>query len=209
MAFRHFLLLGCALWAGLALGAPPAGPGSGSGKLYRWVDSQGRVHYGDTLPPSAGVSGSAELGRTGQVMKRSESMVERKARLQAEAEAARIKREKDERNRLDQALLGTYTSEKEIDLARDRALEFHQMAIKSAQTRIGQVEINQKDVNTQADAIIKRGKPVPRFLQKQIAASQAELDGLNRLIKSNQDALVEVRQKYDADKARYRELTGQ
>jgi hypothetical protein len=205
MGFKHHLLIACLLWLGMT---QLASADASVKKLYRWVDDKGRVHYGDTLPSTAGISGSAELGKSGQVMKRSESLAERKVRLASEAEAALIKKEKDEQNRLDQALLGTYTSEKEIDLARDRALEFHQLAIKSAQTRISQVVVNQKEVNAHADEITKRGKDVPPYLRNQIDANQSELDSLNRIIKANQEALIGVREKYDADKARYRELTG-
>ncbi len=207
MGFERTLLICCALWMGLAQPAPAA-TGENSGKLYRWVDDNGRVHYGDTLPANAGVRGSAQLGKTGQVMKRTESLQERTARLAAEAEAARIKKEKDDQSRQDQALLGTYTSTKEIDLARDRALEFHQMAIQSAQTRISQVVVNQKEVNARAMEIISLSKKVPPYLQNQIDANQAELDSLNRIIKANREALIGVREKYDAEKLRYRELTG-
>jgi outer membrane protein TolC len=45
-------------------------------------------------------------------------------------------------------------------------------------------------------------------LKNQIDANKSELDSLNRIIKANQEALIGVREKYDADKARYRELTG-
>jgi len=205
MGFRHFSLVCCVL----SLGVTQLALADGSGKkLYRWVDDKGQVHYGDTLPATAGISGSEELGKSGQVMKRSESLAERKVRVAEEVEAARIKKEKDEQNRLDQALLGTYTSEKEIDLARDRALEFHQMAINSAHIRMTQVVVNQKEVNANADAFVKRGKEVPAYLKNQIDANQSELDSLNRIIKANQEALIGVREKYDADKARYRELTG-
>lgn len=206
MGFERTLLICCALWLGLTEMA--AATGSSSGKLYRWVDGKGHVHYGDTLPANAGVRGSEELGKTGQVMKRTESEEERKARRAAEAEAARIKKEKDEQNRLDQALLATYSSEKEIDMARDRALEFHQMAIQSTQIRMSQVTANQKEVTERALGITKGNGRPPRYLQRQIDANQTELDSLNQTIKSHQDALVEVRAKYQADKERYRRLTG-
>jgi Domain of unknown function (DUF4124) len=205
MAFKPFLLIGCALWLGVSQLASAEENGK---RLYRWVDARGRVHYGDTLPADAGVSGSTELGSSGQVMKRSESLAERTVRLAAEAEAARIQKEKDEQTRLDQALLGTYTSEAEIDLARTRALEFHQLAIKSAQTRISQVIVNQKEVNARADIIRRGGRNMPTYVQNQIDANQTELDSLNRIIKANQEALVDVNEKYNADKRRFRELTG-
>ncbi|MGA7950617.1 MAG: DUF4124 domain-containing protein [Thiobacillaceae bacterium] len=205
MEFKRTLLICCALVAGSAQTVPATG--ASSGKLYRWVDDHGHVHYGDTLPANAGERGSAELGKSGQVMKRSESLQERNARLAAEAEAARIKKEKDEQNRVDQTLLETFTSTNEIDLARDRALEFHRMAIESAKIRMSQVAVNQTEVNARAAEIIKRRKDLPPYIKNQIDANQAELDSLSRTVKANQDAMVDVRAKYDADKARYRELT--
>ena len=205
MEFKRTVLIWCALVAGLVQTVPATG--ANSGKLYRWVDDHGHAHYGDTLPADAGVRGSAELGKSGQVMKRSESLQERNARLAAEAEAARIKKEKDEQNRVDRTLLETFASANEIDLARDRALEFHRMAIRSAKIRMSQVADNQKEVNARAAEIIKQRKDLPPYLKSQIDANQAELDSLIRVVQANQDAMADVTAKYDADKARYRELT--
>ncbi len=205
MEFKRTVLIWCALVAGLVQTVPATG--ANSGKLYRWVDDHGHAHYGDTLPADAGVRGSAELGKSGQVMKRLESLQERNARLAAEAEAARIKKEKDEQNRVDRTLLETFASANEIDLARDRALEFHRMAIRSAKIRMSQVADNQKEVNARAAEIIKQRKDLPPYLKSQIDANQAELDSLIRVVQANQDAMADVTAKYDADKARYRELT--
>ena len=72
---------------------------------------------------------------------------------------------------------------------------------------MSQVADNQKEVNARAAEIIKRRKDLPPYLKSQIDANQAELDSLSRIVQANQDAMADVTAKYDADKARYRELT--
>lgn len=77
MAFKYLLPLL------LAAAVLPA-----QAKMYKWVDAQGNVHYTDTLPPASASQGNAELSKTGNVVKKTESAEEKQKRLAAEAEAA-------------------------------------------------------------------------------------------------------------------------
>lgn len=174
--------------------------------LYRWVDANGRVHYSDTLPPTYQKSGAAELNKQGLVIKRTQSEAERRAGAEARAEAERKKREADEQTRLDRALASTYTTEAEIDLARDRALEYHQLAIHSAEMRAKAVDANLKGLDERIERIRKAGKPVSANLQSQLGASEKESLELKRTILQHQEAMVNVREKYEADKQRFRQL---
>jgi hypothetical protein len=176
-------------------------------KMYKWVDAQGNVHYTDTLPPSAASQGNAEMSKTGNIIKKTESAEEKRKRLAAEAEAAERKKAADEQARKDRTLLATYTSEQEIDLARDRALEQHKLVIKSSQARLKQLEPSVNELGQRVDAASKGGKPVPKFLQQQHEAKLAEVEETKNSIKTNQEAMVEVRERYEADKLRFRELT--
>lgn len=193
-----------ALVIALLVGAAPA-----HAALYRWVDSNGRVHYGDTLPPTYQKSGAVELNKQGVTVRRTESEAERRATAAARAEAERKKREADEQARLDRALTSTYTSEAEIDLARDRALEHHQLAIQSAQLRLKQVAANIQDLAARIANIRNAGRPVGANLERQLAASEAEARELERIVQQNQEAMAKVREKYAADKARFRALQDQ
>lgn len=186
----------------LALAAQPA-----LAKMYRWVDAEGKVHYTDTLPPNAASQGNAELSKSGNVVKKTESSEERQKRLATEAEAAERKKAADEQTRKDRALLSTYTTEKEIDLARDRALEHHNAIIKSAQARLQQIEPGANALELKAKAAEKRGKPLPPHQQQQYEATRAEVEETRRIIKTNQEAMLAVRERYEADKLRFRELT--
>jgi len=181
-----------------------AGPAQAA--MYRWVDSNGQVHYSDTLPPNYQKSGAAELNKHGQIIKRTLSEAERSQAAEKKAEQDRLQHEADEQARLDRALTSTYTTEAEIDLARDRALEHHRLAIKGAETRASAVNVNLKELRDRADRITKSGKALPRSLQAQLAQAEKEREELQRTVAQNEEAMVKVREKYDADKQRFREL---
>lgn len=91
-------------------------------KMYRWVDSDGAVHYGDSVPAEY-----AELER--QVVNDHGITVDvLRAKMTAE-EIAEEKRQDDLRmqreleRRADQALLATYLTVDEIHMHRDRRIE--------------------------------------------------------------------------------------
>lgn len=175
--------------------------------MYRWVDSNGRVQYGDTLPATYQKSGAAELSKQGQVIKRTASEAERAAEAAAKAEQLKQKQAADEQARLDRALTSTYTTEAEIDLARDRALAHHDLAIKSAETRVKVVSANFKELKMRTDALARSKKPIPPNLLMQLNQVQNERKELYRTIVKNKEAMVQVREKYEADKQRFKLLT--
>ncbi|MEW6118640.1 MAG: DUF4124 domain-containing protein [Pseudomonadota bacterium] len=193
----------CSLLALVLLAA-----GAAHAAMYRWVDSNGRVHYSDTLPPTYQKSGAAEMNKQGTVIKRTQSEAERRAEAERQAELARIKAEQDRQAQLDRALTQTYTSEAEIDLARDRALEHHKLAIKSAQIRAEAVNTNLTELRERIARIEKAGRKVGSGLTDQLEQAERESLELKRTILNNEEAMVRVREKYAADKQRFRELTG-
>ena len=195
-----------ALNTGFSLGLLLAGISLAQAALYRWVDSNGRVQYGDTLPVTYQKSGAAELSKQGQVVKRTASAVEREAEAAHLAEQARLKRIADEQARMDRALTSTYTSEAEIDLARDRALAHHQLVIQSARIRAKAVRDTQKELQARVKSATQARKPIPANLQMQVAQNEKEGEELKRTIVKNLEAMAQVREKYEADKQRFKML---
>jgi len=184
-----------------------AGTAVAHAAMYRWVDGNGRVHYSDTLPPNYQQSGASEMDKQGNVIKRTKSEAERRADAARQAEAQRLREEQNKQAQLDRALTQTYTSEAEIDLARDRALEFHKLAIKSAETRMGAVKSIVAELRDRIARIQQYGRtPAPNVFE-QLQQAERENDELQRTIQKNQDAMVVVRARYEADKQRFRELT--
>lgn len=195
MAFNA-LLLGALLF----VGAAQAG-------MYRWVDGNGRIHYSDTLPSTYQKSGAAEMNKQGLVIKRTQSETERRAEAERLEEEKRIALERQQQAKLDRALTQTYTSEAEIDLTRDRALEHHKLAIKGTEIRAKAVAENLTSLRERAAKQVKAGRPIPPNLREQIDAASKESLELRRSLLNHEEALLKVREKYDTDKLRYRELT--
>src|SRR5260370_27246025 len=93
--------------------APPSGR-----KLYKWVDEQGVIHYGDHIPPEYASQEQHVVNSQGietehiEAQKTPEQMAaEEKKRFEAEQKASR-----------DKNLLNTYVSVSEIERLRDQRL---------------------------------------------------------------------------------------
>jgi TolA-binding protein len=182
--------------------------GTAQATMYRWVDGKGRVHYSDTPPTTYQQSGGAEMNKQGQVIRRTQSEAERRAEAERQTEQKRIDAEQQKQAQLDRALMSTYTTEAEIDLARDRALDHHKLAIHGAEIRGRAVEANLTDLKTRIAQIKKSGRPVGPGLTDQLDQANREFQELKRTIQGNEEAMVKVREKYAADKMRFRELGG-
>ncbi|MBU1396649.1 MAG: DUF4124 domain-containing protein [Gammaproteobacteria bacterium] len=182
--------------------------GAAQATMYRWVDGNGRVHYSDTPPTTYQKSGGAELSKQGILIKRTQSEAERRAEAERQTEQKRIQAELDKQAQRDRALTQTYTTVAEIDLARDRALEHHRLAIKGAESRGKAVEANVAELKARIANIEKAGRSVSPNLRGQLDQATRESLDLKRTILSNEEAMLQVGEKYAADKVRFRELTG-
>lgn len=176
--------------------------------MYRWVDGNGRVHYSDTPPPTYQKSGGDQLNKQGLVIKRTQSEAERRAEAERLEEQKRLQLEQQKQVQRDRALTQTYTSEAEIDLARDRALEHHKLAIKGAQIRAEVVDKNIAELRARIARIEQGGRKAGSGLTDPLAQAERERLELKRTILNNEEAMQQVREKYEGDKLRYRELTG-
>lgn len=120
MADRWQLLV-AALAVTTALGAQAQGR-----KVYRWVDDQGVVHYGDSVPPEYAVHDRHVLNDYGVPVERQEGAMTAQeiAEKQAAQQAADALKQRQEAARArDETLLDTYLSVQEIESLRDRRAE--------------------------------------------------------------------------------------
>jgi len=181
--------------------------GAAQATMYRWVDGNGRVQYSDTPPMTFQQSGGEEMSKQGNIIRRTQSQAERRAEAARLAEQKKIQQEQQKQAQLDRALTQTYTTEAEIDLARDRALEHHKLAIKGAEIRSKAVNANLAELQARIASIEKAGRPVGASLQNQLTQANQESLELKRTVLNNEEAMLQVREKYAADKARFRELS--
>ncbi len=195
------------LTATLALATSGA---SAAAKLYKWVDDKGQVHYSETMPPEHKDKSSTELDRRGRVLKKNDAAIPSEtAKLDDEGLVRKRLEEKRlyEQRRRDSALINTYTTEAEIDVARDRNLSLPTQAIKGIEPRLKAAWARLEALKGQADALAKSGKPVPDALKEDILLEEKQVALFEGELRAKQTEATHIREKYDADKMRFRELS--
>lgn len=185
-----------------------------SAKLYKWVDENGTTHYGETVPPEYANQDRSELNKAGRVIKKQEVLtpeersVERSAKEQAEAKKLEEAQAALERKRRDRALIDTYSSPDEIDLARKRNLQQIELRINGINANIKRANDNLLGLQKEADTYTSANRTIPQSLQEDLQEAQVRLDKLKKDMEKPQAERAAMEARYDADKARYKELTG-
>lgn len=132
----------------------PLAAGAQQAKHYRWVDEDGVVHYGDSVPAEY-----AELPKD-MVNDRGIKVGEIEGKkspeqLAAEREALELRQQQELQLRADRALLATYLNVDEIQLHRDRRVELFQ-----AQSRVTELYLrNLRRALDEMETRAKRYKP--------------------------------------------------
>ena len=99
-------------------------------RVYKWVDEDGQIHYGDSIPPEYSDLPKQVLNEHAVTVDHLEGR-KTEEQLVAEAKAKELEMQKELQRRADQALLATYLSVEEIVMHRDRRIELFQ-----AQSRV-------------------------------------------------------------------------
>jgi hypothetical protein len=174
---------------------------------YKWIDDQGVVHYTDKIPPEALNKGNVELNKQGLPVKKTDPALtpeQRKAREAEEARAQQVAKDRALVERRDRALLATYTTEGEIDLARTRAVSTIDAQVQSATAY--SATLNKSNLDLEGKKAALGDKPIPPVLEREAANINEELAKQADLIAAKQKEIIIVTARYDADKKRWKEL---
>jgi Domain of unknown function (DUF4124) len=188
--------------AGALLACPPV-----VAAMYKWVDDQGVVHYSDKVPLEAIGKGATVLDKQGRAVKKIEPAPtpEQVKAMEAQEEQKRAEAmARQERARKDRALMLSYTTEAEIDIAKKRALSTIDAQIKVAQAYSAELA-RKKQVLLRKEASYG-GKPVPMELERELSTVETELARQTGLIEQKNADIAAVTAKYDADKRRWQEI---
>jgi hypothetical protein len=176
----------------LAQQEPASGP-----VTYKCVDGRGKIYYSDQFTPECGQI--QEMNRQGRVVKKHET-------AKPAADGTGGAKDSAERQRRDRALMASYTSEEEIEVARDRSLTIPLQAVKTAENRLEKANDQLFDLKSQADRLAGQQKAIPPNLLEEIGVKQKEISALEAELQQKKSYAESVRAKYEADKLRYREL---
>ena len=187
-------------------------PAAAQQRMYKCVDARGKVYYTQVPPPECLGRDTQELDKSGTPMRKSQTPAAltpaqqkaREAELKKKLEAE--ERAKEER-RKNTALLNTYSSEKDIDDARARALKEAELAIAETEKRIVGAQKRKKELESEKEFYVK--KPMPLRLKQDIANNEIDIKNQTELLDAKKKEISVINAKYDSDKRRYVELTAQ
>jgi Domain of unknown function (DUF4124) len=194
--------------AGTASGRPKPQAGKSETQTYKWVNDKGEVQYGDSVPAEYSQSERVILNSKGVEIGR----VDSRKNAQQAAEQARRDQEAERKRQHDQFLLTTYTSTRDIERLRDERLEQIDGQIKAAQAYIETLDgrltslqdraLRYKPYSQKAEA-----RHMPDDLVEDLVRTANETRDQRRSLDTRRKDQLDVRAQFDADIARYRELT--
>jgi Domain of unknown function (DUF4124) len=208
------LLLGQLLVAVVSLGvlrlaaAASASSSDESLRVYRWVDAQGIVHYGDSVPAQFADDAHDVLNgqgvEIGHVAGRASA-----AQLSEQAQAAQLAAEQAQH---DKFLLTTYASAKEIEQLRDERLDQINGQIKASSSYIDSLTLRLAALEERAEhfAPYSSAANAPRMpdeLAEDLVHTVNESRQQRNDLEAKQQEQINLRIQFAADLARYLQLT--
>jgi hypothetical protein len=187
-------------------------PAAAQQRMYKCVDARGKVYYTQVPPPECLGRDTQELDKSGTLLRKNQAPRNLTPEQQKARETERKKKLEDEERakeerRKNMALLNTYSSEKDIDDARERALKEAQAAIADIEKRIAGAQKRKKELESEKEFYLK--KPMPARLKQDIANNEIEIKNQIDLLDAKKKEISIINSKYDNDKRRYVELTSQ
>ncbi len=175
--------------------------------IYKWQDASGIWHYGNTQPANDAGYATTTLDKHGLVVQQKAAAPTEKERAALAARALEEKKRLEAQiaqQRYDNALLGTYTSAAEIDLARDHNLALIQLVINGIKSRLEPL------LATRADILRESGNRIPTTGENAIdyQDNARRINALNAQLMQKKQEYADTNLRYHQAKIRFLQLTG-
>ena len=209
MTLIRTVVLGAAaaVLAAPALAQRASGP---QGTTFRCTGADGKKYYASAIPRQCIGRPVEQLNGQGLVVRRIDPQGDEKVK-EEKAEALAKKREEEvagrEERRRNQALLATYTSEKDIEDARTRELAGNRSAIRDVETRLDAMRKRRAGFEKELEFYKGDAKP-PSKLTEDVQNADIDIKANEELLAVKKKEVAQINARYDEDKKRYRELTG-
>lgn len=194
------------------LAAVPAGA-----EVYRWVDENGVVHYGDRVPPDAARRDRAVLNDRGITVEKlpgEKTPAERAAEARRQAEEAERLADRERRANRDRVLLSTYLSVGEIEMLRDRRLELLDAQMRLTRQHLNNLRERQASLNVEAGRFdypagsAPDRPPLPVNLEAEMVDVANSVRRYETLLRGREAERASLTEKFANDIGRFRELKG-
>ena len=164
-------------------------------KMYKWVDENGQMHFGDKIPTEYVVKAHDELNQQGVVVKHKDAAKTPKQKAEErrlESERKKAALEEKRKKQRDRVLLDTYTTERDLIVARDSRLDAVDSQIQLAVSII-------KDSNNKIDSMEKQvaqikasNREVPPALYKRIDNEKQQVSVQSKVMESHKKRRDEI-----------------
>lgn len=147
-------------------------------KMYKWVDDEGQMHFGDKIPTKYLAKEHDELNEQGVQIKHKPAAKTAEER----AKENRIKHEKKKavliakkKKQRDRVLLDTYTTERDLTMARDSRLDAVASQIHLAETIISDSNKKIAEMEKQIVQIQESKRKVPQDLYNRLEIEKKQV----------------------------------
>jgi len=173
--------------------------------MYRWVDENGQVHFGDKVPPAAAKREIKQLDDNGQVRRVRAREPTAEEALAAEAEARASKAQEQQRKTEaahDRALLATYDDVRQLELARDEQLSTIDLRLNMTDKALTE----RIDALTLIRSEFAKLKTLNKVQQKQLSDAERALEEAQKNSNTLKRKRSTVETRFADDIARFRAL---
>ena len=194
----------------LIAGSAAAATSVNQQKLYRWVDKNGQVHYGDSIPPEYAEQDRDILNRQGVRVGHEEGLVTPEE-ASAKAAADKAAKEVQQKKLRDRVLLQMYQSVEEIEVLRDRRLELIEAQLTIQEQSLANLRAKLAQFEKQAARFAPRNKsadalPLPGELGLDLQRSASDIVTQQQNLEKERAERESIRATFGADIKRFREL---
>jgi len=175
----------------------------------KWVDENGVVHYGTTVPPQYKDREHSELNKRGIEVRRidrakTQKEIERDKALAAlRAEQRKLLEEQQERDRI---LLSLYRNEDDLVMARDGKIAQLDAQIRLNHAEIRRLKSRLSDFQAAAAVAERRGRQMTTQQRANLTSTQRSIEKSYAMILSREDEKRATLERYDYDLTRFRTL---
>jgi hypothetical protein len=187
---------------------------STAGALYKWVDENGKVRYSDRMPPDQKKNKHQQLNSQGMVLSTrdaakspEEIAIEAESKNKLEELQREEKRVKAIQDKHDRVLLLTFSSEEELEHARESRMQVMDSFILLIESSIESTQGKLDGLTSRAqEAYISKGKEVPGGLAQKIEHFERKIESRDSQLRLNKMEKEKIRQTYETDLERFRLL---
>lgn len=185
---------------------------SAQAKMYKWVDENGQMHFGDKIPQKYLAKEHEELNERGMKVKHKEA--EKNAQEKAEEQHLEQERKKaaleaQKKKKMDRVLLDAYDSENDLIIARDSRLEAVASQIQLSEAIISESNKKIKSMEERVAEIKVSGREVPDNLYVSLDNERQQVATQTRVMRTHKKRSDEISEKYNDYINRFREARAQ